>query len=394
MQSDKDHATARARHHEIDWLVVAATLAVFLFHCARYFDNEGWHVKNPVTSPALSTFVMVTGQWIMPLFFLLSGMSSRHSLRSRGALSFVLDRTRRLGTPFLFNVLVIFIPLQVWIERVSHRDFAGSFIQFYPRYFDGFYAFGGNFAWMGLHLWYLLMLLVFSWLALPVLVLLDAPPARRVLAGLASLCKARGGVLLLALPLCAVELWVNTQPASLGIRAFGGWSPVSYLVVFLLGAVSAQAPAFREGFVKGLPITLPLAVAATCLLFFVPQNLLPAMYHTYPFTTVLRALNSWLWLTSLYGFAARRLAFGPSLLARLRALALPFYILHQTVIVTFGYLIIDWTLPIAGKYTLLAAGSFALTLLLLRPIGAATFLRPFFGMGPAQRSGPGPRRMS
>ena len=62
MQSDKGHATARARRHEIDGLVVAATLAVFLFHCARYFNNDGWHVKNPLTSPALSTFVMVTEQ--------------------------------------------------------------------------------------------------------------------------------------------------------------------------------------------------------------------------------------------------------------------------------------------------------------------------------------------
>ena len=30
------------------------------------------------------------------------------------------------------------------------------------------YGFGGNFAWMGLHLWYLLMLFVFSGLMLPV----------------------------------------------------------------------------------------------------------------------------------------------------------------------------------------------------------------------------------
>jgi hypothetical protein len=50
---------------------------------------------------------------------------------------------------------------------VSHSQFAGSFIEFYPHYFDGFYAFGGNFAWMGLHSWYLEMLFIFSLITLP-----------------------------------------------------------------------------------------------------------------------------------------------------------------------------------------------------------------------------------
>ena len=34
------------RRYDVDWLRVVATLAIFLFHCARFFDTEGWELKN------------------------------------------------------------------------------------------------------------------------------------------------------------------------------------------------------------------------------------------------------------------------------------------------------------------------------------------------------------
>jgi peptidoglycan/LPS O-acetylase OafA/YrhL len=36
----------RQRRHDIDWLRVLGMLTVFLFHCARFFDESDWHVKN------------------------------------------------------------------------------------------------------------------------------------------------------------------------------------------------------------------------------------------------------------------------------------------------------------------------------------------------------------
>jgi hypothetical protein len=43
----------KERRHDIDWLRVIVTLAVFLFHCTRFFDTEGWHLKNPEQSDLL-----------------------------------------------------------------------------------------------------------------------------------------------------------------------------------------------------------------------------------------------------------------------------------------------------------------------------------------------------
>ena len=36
----------KERRYDIDWLRVVAILAVFLYHCARFFGPEGWHLKN------------------------------------------------------------------------------------------------------------------------------------------------------------------------------------------------------------------------------------------------------------------------------------------------------------------------------------------------------------
>jgi hypothetical protein len=89
------------RSYDIDWLRILATGMVFLFHCARFFDEGGWHVKNNVTAFGASVFVAVVGQWIMPLFFLLSGLSTYYALTFRGNGQFVGERFRRLVIPFL-----------------------------------------------------------------------------------------------------------------------------------------------------------------------------------------------------------------------------------------------------------------------------------------------------
>jgi fucose 4-O-acetylase-like acetyltransferase len=119
------------RRYDIDWLRVLAMLSVFLFHCARFFDYEDWHVKNIQLDLGLSVFVSFVILWIMPLFFLLSGEGSYFSLSFRTSGKYITERFKRLVVPFLFGTFIVLIPLQVYIERVSHLQFVGSFIEFY-----------------------------------------------------------------------------------------------------------------------------------------------------------------------------------------------------------------------------------------------------------------------
>ena len=42
--------------------------------------------------------------------------------------------------------------LQMYLERLTHGQFSGSFFQYLPHYF------ADDFQWQGMHLWYLLVL--------------------------------------------------------------------------------------------------------------------------------------------------------------------------------------------------------------------------------------------
>ena len=79
----------KERRYDIDWLRVIAMLAVFIYHCTRFFDIEGWHLKNAEQS--LVVTVLATGlvwPWVMELFFLLSGVGAWYALKSGPADNF------------------------------------------------------------------------------------------------------------------------------------------------------------------------------------------------------------------------------------------------------------------------------------------------------------------
>jgi glucan biosynthesis protein C len=212
---------AADRRNDLDWVRVLATIAVLFFHCGRFLDDEGWHVKNRETSVGISVLVQFIVIWLMPVFFVVSGQSVHYLLRSASNAKFLVTRVTRLLVPFVFGVLVL-IPPQVWAERTSHGQWSGAFLGFLPRYFDGWYGFGGNFAWMGLHLWYLGVLLIFSFAALPLFRFLE----RRPVAGPSGrgFGEHPAAALLLGLALVAAELLVDLRPGGIGRRDFGGWS--------------------------------------------------------------------------------------------------------------------------------------------------------------------------
>jgi surface polysaccharide O-acyltransferase-like enzyme len=349
------------RRNDIDWLRVLAMFSVFLFHCARYFDNEGWHVKNPQLSYGFSVFVGILVQWIMPIFFVLSGLSSRFALNIRHAGQFLGERFKRLFIPLVFGMFFL-IPPQVYIERLTNGQFHGTLFQFYPRYFDGWYGFGGNFAWMGLHLWFLLILFLFSFLTLPLLLSLKGEAAGRLVRGFSSFFSKSGPILLWALPLALMEFLFH--PDGLGQRNFGGWNIFVYLVFFLYGYLLASDEKYRPSVEKQRVIFLALAAVTTLVGFWLRRSGYYPTFGTidYFWMSLLRAFNSWVWVLAILGIGSKHLPFRNRLLAYASVAVLPFYILHQSVIVVFGFFLIDWNAAVLLKYFVLGTVSFGMIL--------------------------------
>ncbi|MBI4830921.1 MAG: hypothetical protein HY801_05065, partial [Candidatus Lindowbacteria bacterium] len=112
-----------------------------------------------------------------------------------------------------------------------------------------------------------------------------------------------------------------------------------------------------------------------------------ANYSHYGFAfSFLRAFNSWFWLIAILGFGSKHLNFNNRVLKYSGEAVLPFYILHQSVIIVIGYFMIPWTASVTLQYVFLCATSFAAIMtiyeLCVRRINAMRFL---FGMKPKRR---------
>ena len=156
---------ASNRKYELDWLRVFAILVVFLYHSTRFFNLGDWHVKNVHTYVWVEIWDIFATRWMMPLFFIISGASLFYAIgKSGGFRKFYADKFLRLMIPVLL-ASVTHGALQVYLDRMNHGRFSGSFFSFIPEYFNGLYlAIGapGNFAFHGMHLWYLLFLFLYG----------------------------------------------------------------------------------------------------------------------------------------------------------------------------------------------------------------------------------------
>lgn len=379
---------APGRRHDIDALRILAMLTVFLFHCARFFDPFPWHVKNAEHSFALTLFVGFVDAWAMPLFFVLSGAASWFGLEARSGRGYVIDRIKRLVVPFYTVGIFLLLPPQLYWDQVTNHGLEGVAWKLYPRYFtDSFVTSPSPFFagfWPG-HLWFLRFLFLVSLLALPVLLHLKTGPGRRRIDALAGWCARPGGVFLFAVPLflvsaCSRGFWQGEHT----------WADLfSFTVFFLIGYVLAADPRFTRSLRRHMPVCLALALAGmACEYHMVLRRGYPypggqtfSPPGPYVLFQLVMSVQTWCWLVVLLGAGARFLNRDTRLLAYGNEAVLPFYVLHQTLILLVGVHVVRWSAPIPVKYGVICAAAFTLTMavyeLLVRRF---RWMRWLFGM--------------
>jgi glucan biosynthesis protein C len=375
--------TSRApRLYYIDWLRVLAMLSIFFFHNDRFFDFDDWHVKNNVTSVLSSIHIGFFNYWMMPLFFILSGASVYYSLRSRKPSEFIKERATRILVPLLFVGYFIIAPPEIYLDRLTHLRFVGTFCQFYPQYFQGFDLFGGNFAWHGVHLWYLLYLFLFSLILLP-LFLPGKKSGNSLISRLTTLFEEPWVFGLLFLPLFAAD--VITDALGLGFsRATGGWSFFSYIVFFIYGYLIFSNTHIQDTVRRHCKAALMVALVLSLCGLIVDFLLKPSHSLGVPFYMsgmLVRALRSFCWIIAILGFGSRFLNFNNKFLGYANEAVLPFYILHQTIILIIGFYIVQWDMGVGAKYGMITSISFVAIMgiyeLFIRRVNVLRFL---FGM--------------
>jgi surface polysaccharide O-acyltransferase-like enzyme len=383
-----DQTTAPGgRRFDLDWLRIIAILGIFVFHCGRFFDTFEWHIKNATTYEVVQIWSMFCALWGMPLVFFISGASLFYAIKpSRGALQFVDDKVRRLLIPFVVGIFTQ-IPLAVYFERVTHGQFSGSFWEFLPHYFDGWYGSGGNFAWTGLHLWYLEILFVFSLLTYPLLRWLKGNSGGQWLERLGKFLSAPGLVYLMALPIALVVVLLDPS-TFLGARKWGGWSLTPFLIFLLYGFVIISNTRLQQRIQQARRISLLGGLALVGILLGILFSRGEPRYGSalYPLFYTLVVIGAWCWILTIVGFGFRYLNVPKPFLAYIGPAVLPFYILHQTVILSVGYFVVPLEIPDALKFLTILVLSFGSIMLLYEfVIRRNNVIRFLFGLKPLPR---------
>jgi surface polysaccharide O-acyltransferase-like enzyme len=369
------------RRYDLDWLRVLTILAIFVFHCTRPFDADDWLIKNLTTYNAIDVWKEFAMTWGMPLILLISGASVFFALGKVSPGKYLKGICVRLLLPLLVGIFT-HVALQVYLESMQKGTFSGSFWQFYPHYFDGMYGFGGNFAWMGLHLWYLEVLFILSVLFLPLFLWLKKSRSGQwVLHSLGNFLALPGAVFLLALP--AIVLLRTLDEETWGNQDLGGWSVFIYPVFFIAGFLIISNERLQARIRQMRWLSLGFGVVLTpAYLYLEFQTHYPSFFPLPSGTKdVLNCLVSWSWLLVVVGFGMQHLKFNTPFLKYANEAVLPFYILHQTVIVFLGYFILGWAIPDMLKFIVILLASFAVVMLLYEfLVRRFNLLRFLFGM--------------
>jgi hypothetical protein len=349
-------------------------VGLVFFHTARIFDTGDFYVKNDPTSELVSIAIAFAAMWGMPLLFVISGMGIWYSLRSRTMKAFAWERVRRLLVPLVFGVLVI-VPPQIWTRLRADPGYDESYWQFLPRFFDVQFTPGGFpflvgsdpatalFEWA--HLWFVVLLFSFSLLLLPVIWYLRKPAGLLAIQRIAERTNRLWVVVAAGLSFAVLDATFG------GEEGLAGWSRYSYALFILYGYLLATDRRFGRTLRRHRKSALILGIATFAVVGFLfalgseseGVDVLADYNAVSLGMRAVRGLSGWLWIVTILGFAGgsgKDSRASPDTKAMSSALnrvssytseaVLPFYVLHQTVIVLLAFYVVQWPISATLKY--------------------------------------------
>ncbi len=158
------------RKHYLDNIRIIIILFLIPYHTLMIWNNFGskfyiWDGNNKI----LSSIIVLLSSWIMPVLFVIAGISSRYSLEKRDTKNFLKERIRKLLLP-LISGLVLLIPFQTLYAHKFFFNYNGKIIDNFKYLFthisdlngyDGMFTLG--------HLWFLLYLFIITLITLIVI---------------------------------------------------------------------------------------------------------------------------------------------------------------------------------------------------------------------------------
>jgi hypothetical protein len=263
---------------------------------------------------------------------------------------------------------------------MAHTGSIWSFLEIYPATLFN-ENIGFSLAWaghIGYHVWYLAYLFIQTILLLPLLNIIKN--SSRIKSAFNKLTSTLLGLWSMILPFVVLEFILRPL-----FPGYLDWADFAIYSLF-----------FLYGFMFQLSDTVIAAIEKFAYLFLLTgvmcwgayllnkealdQMSTPEYSISYMLTIVLKNINSFSWVMAFLALGKKFLNFRHRLLNDLNQGILPFYILHQTVIVIFGYFVVQWDLSILEKFLIILTTSFIVTIGLYQIIRRNNVMRLLFGM--------------
>jgi peptidoglycan/LPS O-acetylase OafA/YrhL len=342
------------RRFDIDWLRVIAIGFLILYHVGFVFLPWGvfiGFIQNGESINTLWNIMSMLNIWRIPLLFFVSGMGVCFAIRRRSWKQLILERTRRILVPFLFGILCI-VPLHllVW-QKYYNQDISYSL--------------------QVSHLWFLANIFIYVLVLSPLFFYLKKHESGKFSRILKMLAGTLPGLLIM-MGVFVIEA-ILLKPESFETYSMTLHGFLLGLLAFLFGFIIVHA---GEAFWKIVSKWrwLLLLLASALYTFRLAEFELMAPNY-------LKAVESNLWIFTIFGFGYRYLNHPGKALSYLSQAAYPVYILHMIFLYVGSYLIVPLELPALVKLILVLAstfiGSFAIYEFIIKRIH---FLRPLFGL--------------
>jgi len=376
------------RRYDLDWLRLIAILILLFFHTGMWFNTWGWHVKNAETSSSFNYWMIWLHHWRMPLLLFISGAGTFMALGKRTPGQYARERFRRLFIPLIFGMFVI-VPPQIYYEHIQEYN---SYGEFYKTVFNFVPYPEGSFSWH--HLWFILYLLLYSLLLLPFLNYIRSPRSLRFREKMTRWLSSPAGILWIP---SLTMFFLNGLLRPFFPDETHDLTDLAYFVFygsfFFFGILCYSDPSLWISIGKNrwkLLWASTLILIPFYILFFHFRGLIHLPWSDDAVDiifAIVGTFQSWFTVITVIAWGQYYLNKPHRWLPYVNEGLYPFYILHQTVIITIGYYVcqLDWT--IGAKYwtiaflTLISCVGFFL--LIIRPFNTVRFL---FGVKPKANS--------
>ncbi len=373
---DKPH-----RRYELDWLRVLIIINLIPFHVVYMiaFVPGFSHIpKDTLSTSVLVCYVFFFLWWMMPLLFLISGMSSFYALDFRSARAYVQERLKRLLVPLVFFMLVGY-PLVVYFFPIveGEKSLSHYLFHFWPyclktihrspvrwtTLYNHFQGAGPRFA----HLWFLAYLLIFSLIALPLFLYLRKQVGHELTSKLATFFNKKGAIFLLGVPFVVIIATLTVRWPLFQNNLYTDWAFFCYnLTAFVFGFLICLDERFWQAIDGHFRISLLCGVVCFLLVLAMrlgmPTFSTPAYSPRYMLYATLFGFNTWFWILTMLGLARRFLSGTNSFLKYFSQASYPFYIIHLVPMPIIGYYVVRWRTGVLPEFLILTILSFVATL--------------------------------